>query len=856
MIHAAGARGPIDVTPRFQPSSTANNNRGSVATIRYKINSMICMARVAFRGWRHLVRLGTMPLACCVLLVGLLGPAQKADSQTFAQASSPSAQRGFLDKYCVRCHNQRLKTAGLLLDLLDVTNVAASAEVWEKVIKKVRSGAMPPAGAPRPDPASADRLVSWLERTLEAAALAHPNPGRTALHRLNRTEYANAIRDLLGLDIDVAALLPPDDAGYGFDNIGDVLTITPGLLERYLLAAKEIARTAIGDASIRPVTHEYRLPLSLIQDIRMSEDLPFGTRGGLAVRHTFPADGEYEIAIDLQRNQLALGNRIRGGNDGNVIDVLLDGELVKRFTVGRRGGLKTAGRRGAAGDVALQLRFQVRAGAHLLGVAFVDTPWYMEGVGVSRLPAASDGYSAGTESGRDYGKIQMGIDSVTVSGPFNSITPEDSPPRSRILTCRPATAHEEAPCASAILSRLAKRAFRRPVSARDLETLMAFYESGHARGGFDTGIQRAIERLLVSPSFLVRVEGQPANVAPGQAYRISDLDLASRLSFFLWSSVPDDQLIDLAAVGRLHDSGVLDHHVQRMLADPRFDALVTNFFGQWLSTRNVPSLTPDPHTFPEFDANLQDAFRRETELFLSSQVREDRSVVELLTANYTFLNERLARHYGIPNVYGMAFRRVTYADETRAGLLGHGSILMVTSYPNRTSVVQRGKWILENLLGVPPPPPPANVPPLEENDETTHAKTQRQRLEQHRKNPACATCHAKMDPLGFALENFNAIGGFRTTDAGSRIDPSGVFIGGATFADPAEFRRALLGHQEEFVETLVVKLLTYAMGRGVEYYDMPAVRAIMRGAAARNYRWSAIISGIVQSTPFQMRSGE
>ncbi len=817
------------------------------------------------RGWRM--------LAVPTVLIAL-SCAARADAQSPRPAASPSAaHRATLDRYCVTCHNERLKTAGLRLDAVNVSDPTADPETWEKVIRKIRSGAMPPAGSPRPDRMAAESLTNWLTTTLDRAALARPNPGRPAMHRLNRVEYVNAVRDVLGVDIDGPALLPPDDAGFGFDNIGDVLTVTPSLLERYLLAAKKIARVAVADQTIRATGQRYSLPFSLVQDTRMGDAFPFGTRGGISVPHTFPVDGEYAVTVEVQRHSLGLGGRVRGMNDRNLIDVLLDGERVHRFEIGRQSQLGTGERRDinaqfvaasdvlkpseiVAGDAPLTARFPARAGTHVVTVTFVDSPWYMEGVGVSRLPAVSDGYAAGTDSAQNFGKIHMGVDAINVEGPFNAMATGDTPARRRIFVCRPARAVDETPCARRIVRRLARNAFRRPVAARDIETLMAFYARGRATGSFDAGIQAVIERLLVSPAFLVRVESQPPGIRPGQAYAVSPFDLASRLSFFLWSSVPDEELLNAATSGRLSAPAVLEKQVARMLTDSRSTAFTTNFFGQWLTTKNVASLTPDPHEFPDFDGNLRDAFAKETALFLESQVREDRPVPELLTANYTFVNERLAKHYGLPGVYGPQFRRVSYPGDARAGLLGHGSVLLVTSYPNRTSVVQRGKWILENLLGSPPPPPPANVPPLPETGKDEKPRTLRERMEQHRRNPACSACHARMDPLGFALENFNAIGSFRLEDAGNRIDPSGTFLGGTKFSTPAEFRAALLEHRDEFVETVAVKLLTYAMGRGVEPSDMPAVRAIVRDTAARQYRWSALIQAIVRSVPFQMRRAE
>ena len=778
--------------------------------------------------------------------------APSVEQRASSLAASVSSPRAVLDKYCVVCHNTPLKTAGLALDTLDVEHVGASAEVWEKVVKKLRAGAMPPGGRPRPDKTTYDGLIATLEIALDRAAAAAPNPGRPAIHRLNRAEYVNVIRDLLGLDVDGASLLPADDAGYGFDNIAAALTVSPALLERYLLAAKKISRLALADATMRPTVTTYNVPFTLMQDDRMSEDLPFGSRGGIAIRHYFPVDGEYAITIRMQRNTLNIGNEIRGLDVKNEVDVRLDGAQLQLFTIG--GDRSFASRTyTATEDAGLHVRFPAKAGARTVGMTFRQDRWYVEGVGMSRLPPASDGYASGLKTERDYGKIQMGVDEIDITGPFDAVAPEQTPSRQRILVCRPTSTEDEEPCAKTILTTLGRRAYRRPVTEAEVVTLLEFYKIGRREGGFEAGIEKALIRLLTDPEFLFRAERDPVAVAPGAPYRISDLELASRLSFFLWSSIPDDPLLDLAAAGRLKNPAVLEQQVRRMLADPRAKALVSNFFGQWLYVRNMATHRPDPKTFPEFDENLRDAFQRESELFLESQLREDRPVTDLLTADYTFANERLARHYGIPQVYGSRFRRVTLSDDRRAGVLGHGSILTVTSYANRTSPVVRGKWLLETILGTPPPPPPADVPPL---DNTPVQGSLRQRMEQHRTNPVCASCHAQIDPLGFALENFDAIGKWRTTESKTRIDASGSLVDGTRFDGPVTFRQALLSHRDVFMHTLAEKLLTYALGRGVEYYDMPAVRRILRETAAGDDRWSALILAITKSMPFQMRRAE
>ena len=777
---------------------------------------------------------------------------QTAPVQSPTPSAAPVSSRAVLDRYCVSCHNSRLKTAGLMLDTLDAEQVAPHAEIWEKVVKKLHTRAMPPAGRPRPDNATYDGLIDALETALDREAAVAPNPGRPAIHRLNRAEYANVIRDLLALEIDAALLLPADDSGYGFDNVADALTVSPGLLERYLLAAKKISRLAIGDATMRPAVTPYKVPFSLRQDERLAEELPFGSRGGIAIRHYFPLDGEYVIKIRMQRNSLDIGGEIRGLDVPNHIDVRLDGVRLKLFTLGGDHSYRARTYTDTE-DAGLEVRFQAKAGERVVGVTFLKDSWNVEGVGVSRLPVASSGHAAAKKTDLAYGKIEMGVDSVEISGPFHGQVPADTPSRRQILVCRPESSQGEEPCAKSILSTLARRAYRRPVTDAGVQTLVGFYRAGRRGGSFDEGIQQALISILTDPEFLFRIERDPTAAPPGTLYRISDLELASRLSFFLWSSIPDDQLLDVAARGQLKEPAVLEQQVRRMLRDSRSNALVSNFFGQWLYTRNVAVVKPDPKAFPDFDENLREAFQRETDLFLDSQLREDRRLAELLTANYTFVNERLARHYGIPNVYGSHFRRVTLEDSPRAGVLSQGSFLTVTSYANRTSPVVRGKWLLENLLGTPPPPPPADVPPLEN---TRVQGSLRQRMEQHRKNPVCAACHSQMDPLGFAFENFDGIGKWRETEAKSPIDASGALVDGTTFDGPAMFRQALLSHRGAIMGTLTEKLLTYALGRGIEYYDMPAVRSIMRETAAGDDRWSALILGTAKSMPFQMRRTE
>jgi mono/diheme cytochrome c family protein len=795
--------------------------------------------------------------ALAALLVAL--PAAAGARQHQQAPMDATAVKATVDKYCVTCHSERAKTGGLVLEKIDVSRPSDAGEVWEKVVKKLRGAAMPPAAAPRPDAAVLSGVAAYFETALDAEAARAPDPGRPVVHRLNRAEYTNAVRDLLGVEIDGKALLPADDASYGFDNVADVLSITSGLLERYLLVAKKVSRLALGDATIRPVADSYRLPPSLLQDDRMNEDLPFGSRGGLAVRQVFPVDGDYDVRLKLQRNSINLAHAIRGLDEENTIDVHIDGDRVKRFTVPAAGRRQERG----VGDISandmektLTVRLPVKAGVRTVAVSFPRRHWYVEGVGVGRLPAASDGFNSGTVTDAQFGKIEMGIDTLQITGPFNGRTPAGTVSRTRVLLCRPTTAAAEAPCARRILTNLARRAYRRTATPDDVATLMTFYDAGRRDATFEAGIQAAIERLLVSPYFLLRKEDDPPAGRPA-VYRVSDTELASRLSFFLWSSIPDDELLTLASANRLSQPAVLERQVRRMLRDDRSQAFFANFFGQWLYLRNLESHRPDTKLFPQFDENLRDAFRRETEMFLQSQFRDDRSVLDLLTADYTFVNERLARHYGIPGVYGSHFRRVALGGGARAGLLGQGSILTVTSYADRTSPVVRGKWLLENILGTPPPPPPANVPPFPENKGGDAPRSVRARMEQHRRNPVCASCHSRIDPLGFALENFDGVGRYRTVDDGSAVDASGVLPDGRKFDGPREFRTALIAGQKGLlVESATEKLMTYALGRGVRAADMPAIRRIVRDASSADYRWSALIVNLVKSAPFQMRRRE
>ncbi len=778
----------------------------------------------------------------------------------------PETRAAFVKTYCVTCHNGRTKAGQLVLDGLDTSRPGEHRDVWERVVRKLRIGAMPPMTARRPDADTRQAFVASLESALDASAAERPDPGAPVLHRLNRTEYANVVRDLLSVSLDVKSMLPPDDSGFGFDNIADLLRVSPSLLERYMAAAERISRVAVGDPSLKPVVATYSLPyLTLTQAERMSEDLPFGSRGGISVMHTFPADGDYLLRVRVQRHSITSGANIRGLDDENAIDVRVDGERVKVFTLGAKASAAMPPAGGAGGGQArdrqatddnLNLRVRVSGGAHRVGIALQKKTWYAEGVAPSQLPAASHGNSYGTRTTPEFGRVDMGIDRVEIEGPFDATVPAASASRRAIFVCAPRRQADERPCAEQILTRVARRAYRRTVTGADLAPVLDFYEKGRAAGDFNTGIQRGLERLLVSPEFLFRAERQQPGAKPGTATNVTDIELASRLSFFLWSSIPDDELLDLAVAGRLRAPGVLERQVRRMLGDSRSSAFVSNFFGQWLFVRNVALAQPDPKAYPEFDDNLREAFQTETRMLIENMVRDDRSAVDLLTADYTFLNERLARHYGISGVYGSHFRRVALPDERRRGVLGHGGILTALAYAHRTSPVVRGKWLLENILGSPPPPPPANVPPFPEEDGAGQPRTVREKMEQHRRNPVCAACHSVMDPLGFALENFDGIGKWRETDAGSRVDASGVLPSGTKFSGPADFRAALLREQDTFVLTMTSKLLTYAMGRGTEPFDMPAVRRIVRESKAQNYRWSALILNVVKSVPFQMRRSE
>jgi hypothetical protein len=736
-----------------------------------------------------------------------------------------------------------------MLDKMDVDHPGDGAETWEKVVRKLRGGMMPPQGRPRPSNDDVNKLISYLETSIDRVAANKPNPGRAAIHRLNRTEYGNGIRDLLALDVDVTDLLPADDESNGFDNIADVLKLSPSLLEQYLAASRKISSLAVGNPAQPVVTQVFRTAPDLAQDEHV-EGLPLGTRGGLLIHHNFPLDGQYDFRVFLLRNIIGY---MKGLEWPHQLEITVDGERVFIAPVGGQEDNKMSDANFAAAadtiDARLKTRITVKAGPHDVGVAF--------------LRKNSAEYDEPLEPHtRDHDLQNMNgtprIDRVDVTGPFEATGSGDTPSRRRIFTCRPASAAaaEEASCARKILSALARRAYRQPVSDADVDVVMKFYDSGSKNGKFEGGIENALAFILTAPKFLFRTETDPPNAAAGAINRVNDVELASRLSFFLWSSIPDDELMNAAAQGKLKDPAVLDQQVKRMLADPRSQALVRNFAGQWLFLRNLQSSKPDGHEYPNFDDNLRQSFRRETEMLFDSVLRENRSVLDLLTANYTFVNERLAKHYGIPNVYGTQFRRVTLTDQTRMGLLGQGSVLTVTSYPNRTSPVLRGKWILENIMGTPPPPPPPNVPPLKENEEGAKPKSVRELMEEHRKNPACSGCHSVMDPLGFSLENFDGVGEWRSKDQSGPIDASGQLADGTKVEGPVTLRQALMKHPEQFAGTVTEKMMIYALGRGLEYYDMPVVRGIVRDSAKNDYRLPSIIISIVKSTPFQMRKSQ
>jgi mono/diheme cytochrome c family protein len=746
-----------------------------------------------------------------LLAVILRSASPSADAQQAPATPAPaavSAEATFLNQYCIGCHNQRAKIGGLALDTLDVSRVGPASETWEKVVKKIRTGMMPPSGAKRPERNALDRFATELESRLDKAVDPNAALVTPALHRLNRTEYANAIRDLLALDIDVNTLLPADGSSQGFDNLAEALAVSPSLVQGYVSAAMKISRLAVGDRTLAPSQTTFAPPPGLAQD-RHIDGLPLGTRGGVVFHHTFPLDAEYEFAFG-------------GRGFGPVgLDLTIDGAQVK--VENPRG-----------------FRMKVSAGPHVIGLALIDR---QRGAGVDEI--YSDFRTNATFT------TQGGVPTLVVTGPFDATGVGDTPSRRAIFSCKPASAAEETTCARTILTSLARRAYRGPVSTAEVNTLLEFYREGRKSGDFDNGIQQALARILVAPRFVYRIEEEPATVASGQVYRISDVELASRLSFFLWSSIPDDELREVASKGRLRDPQTLAQQVKRMLADPRADALVENFAGQWLYLRELANVQTDAKNF---DENLRRSFRRETEMMFDAIVREDRSLIDLLDADYTFVDERLARHYGLPNVKGSYFRRVSLAaDSPRRGLLGQGSVLTVTSTATRTSPVSRGKWVLENLLGTPAPVPPPGVETNLGGQEAAKTSSVRERLEAHRASPTCASCHRIMDPMGFALENFDLVGGWREFDGPSRIDSKGQLADGTPVNGPADLRQAVLSRSDTFMTTATEKLMTYALGRPVHDYDMSTVRAIVRRAGANHNRFSSLVMGIIESDSFQKR---
>ena len=763
-----------------------------------------------------------------------------------AQQPSPAAHyRAILDQYCVTCHNQRAKTAGLMLDAASLDRIPERAEMWEKVILKLELGLMPPPGMPRPDDASRKDLATFLASAIDRAAANNPKPGHPLPHRLNRTEYGNAVHDLLGLDVDASTLLPPDDAAYGFDNVADALGTSPALLQAYLTAARRVSSVAVGDPEIGAGSSTYLVRQDLSQDHHV-EGLPLGTIGGIAIRHTFPIDGYYDFQVRLFRTNL---DTTRGLEERHQVEVTLDGKRVLFSSIGGSEDLEalqknTTDTSNRIEATRLRVRLFVPSGERDITAAFVEEvpPIFA----TRRLEGFVRDFSTYDAEGAPH------IKSVTIQGPFQSKGTET--PVGKAFVCRPATAADELPCARRILAPLARRAYRRPPAQAEIDGLLSFYQRGRTGANFESGIELALRRMLAAPSFIYRAEQEPARVAPGAAYRITDYELASRLSFFLWSSIPDDELLNTAAKGQLSRPVMLAQQVRRMLADPRSDALVRNFAGQWLELRNLSGIIPDPELFPDFDDNLRQSFRREAELFFGSILKEDRNVSDLMTADYTFVDERLARQYGIPGVFGSNFRRVHLADEARRGLLGKGAVLMVTSHANATSPVLRGKWVLENILGSPVPAPPPDVPALKDNEPGARPRTMREQMEQHRVNAVCTSCHQSLDPIGFALENFNVEGSWRTANEGGvPLNTAVVLADGAKVDGVIGLRNALLKNPDRFVQTLTQKLMIYALGRGLTYEDMPVVRTILGDARAQDYRFSAIISGIVRSVPFQMR---
>ena len=798
-------------------------------------------------------RLALLSLALAALVSAAAEPVRLDAVAAVAHQAPDSDLRAFVSTYCTTCHNDRLRTGGLTLAAPELADPITHPELWEKVLHKLSTGQMPPPRQPRPDPANLRRIVTQISGTLDRAAEMHPDPGRVGAHRLNRTEYGNAVRDLLAVNIDTATLLLQDEADDGFDNVASSLALSPAHLERYLTAAREVSRLAVGDASLgeAPRSATYRVPRLLEQDVRLGDDLPFGSRGGLAVRHNFPLNGEYGFKIRLRRQ---VYDYIVGMGRAQDLDLRIDGARVKRFRVGgeARGTRGPATWNGEivgdtpyelymhAADASLEMRAPVTAGVHVISASFPDTPWEPEAI---EQPLPVD-FGRGSDEQFDG---LAAVDALTINGPYRAAGAGDTPSRRLIFSCK----KQDVACATQIINRLARRAYRRSPTPEEMQTLLGFYENASKERGFEAGIQSAIERMLVSFNFLFRIERQPST-GPDGVYRLSDLDLASRLSFFLWNSIPDDALLTLAERNRLHEPAVLAEQTARMLRDPKASALVSGFAGQWLGVRKAQTFLPDPNIFPEFDENLRRSFQRETALFVESQIAADQSIVDLISADYSFVNERLAQHYGIRGISGDRFRRVTFPDGIRGGILGQGTVLMVTSYPDRTAPVVRGYWVLESLLGMPPPPPPPDIPDLKTVTDDGRPLSMRAQMERHRQSPSCSVCHVRMDPLGFSLENFDAIGRWRLTSGGVPVDASAVFADGTPIDGVKGLRAFVLNHRDSYVQTFVSKMLTYALGRQIDYRDQPAIRRIVRDAEASGYRWSAIIRGIVSSTPFQM----
>ncbi len=777
---------------------------------------------------------------------------------------SMSDYRDTMNQYCVTCHNETLKTANLILDTANLNDLGEDPALWEKVLLKLQTRSMPPVGMPRPEDEFYSSLADHLATGLDALVEANPNPGRTVTaHRLNRTEYTNVVRDLLGVNINGAELLPPDNSG-GFDNLGDLLSVSSILMEKYMAVARQISRLAIGDPSIGADSKQYTISPFVLQNDRMSEDLPFGTRGGLAVNHRFPLDGEYELNMRLLRTDST--GLVIGMGKPHRLEVRIDGKRVGILHVGGENiGLALGSGRAdkvppdfdqaqyeRTADANLKIRVPVEAGERLVQVAFLEENFAWE----SPVPERDYKNYFSSRLTKDYQRAwtDPSVSSVNIAGPFDVEGPGNTLSREKIFVCTPKRESQQEACAEEILTNLARMAYRRPVTDEDVEPLMNLYHSALDQyGSFDAGIQMALEGLLVNVEFLFRIESDPKNIAKDSNYELSDIELASRLSFFLWSSIPDDELLSLADKGRLSDPKILNTQVNRMLKDDRSQTLVNNFAEQWLLLRNLPHTDKNQELFPDFDENLRKDFLKETQLFIASVFEENRSILDLFRADYKIINERLANHYGIPGVYGNKFRKVSISEEDKKGLLAQGAVLSITSYPNRTSPVLRGKWVLENILAAPPPPPPTVIPPLKEDDDTGKKLTMRQAMEKHRANPVCAVCHNRMDPIGFGLENFNPIGQWRTEDAGEPIDSSGMLPDGATFQGPAELQKALLSNSEVIASAFAQKLLTYALGRDLQYYDMATVRDIVDDAASNDYRFSDIVIGIVNSLPFNMR---